>query len=337
MASLREFIIKISANSSSFQSEINRASRLGADYYRTMEQGGRRASAATRQQQQALRELNAELASVKVVAAGATGALAGAFAVSSLIQTADNWGQLSSRIKMATDSADQYNLVQTRLMEISDRTYKPIEEQAELFIRSSTAMKELGYSTESTLNFIDSISSALTINAASADKGASAINALSKSMVIGKVSGGEWQTVMEVMPTVIGDIGRHLNMTETAVKKLASEGKLSMQTFSDAIMQAKDRNAELAESMPNTVADAMTKLSNHWKKYLGETNEANGATQVFVSGLNSVSENLGELTREYGSLDRNGHGSNDRGKERTNSIRGSSKRSHNGCKGCCSG
>jgi len=296
MATLRELIIKISANSTSFQSEIARASRMGADYYKTMEQGGKKSAIANRQAQQALQDLNNEFASVKAVAAGMTGALAGAFAVSSLIQTADNWGQLASRIKMATDSADQYNLVQSRLMEISDRTYKPIEEQAELFIRSANAMNELGYSTELTLDFIDSISSALTINAASADKGTSAINALSKSMVLGKVSGGEWQTVMEVMPTVIGDVARYLGITETAVKKLASEGKLSMQTFSDALINAKNKNAELADSMPNTVADAMTKLSNHWKKYLGEANEANGATQVFVSGLNSISGNLNELT-----------------------------------------
>jgi len=296
MASLRELIIKISANSTSFQSEIARASRMGADYYKTMEQGGKKSAVANRQAQQALQDLNNEFASVKAVAAGMTGALAGAFAVSSLIQTADNWGQLASRIKMTTDSAEQYNLVQSRLMEISDRTYKPIEEQAELFIRSANAMNELGYSTELTLDFIDSISSALTINAASADKGTSAINALSKSMVLGKVSGGEWQTVMEVMPTVIGDVARYLGITETAVKKLASEGKLSMQTFSDALINAKNKNAELADSMPNTVADAMTKLSNHWKRYLGEANEANGATQVFVSGLNSVSGNLNELT-----------------------------------------
>ncbi|CZY11382.1 lambda family phage tail tape measure protein [Enterobacter ludwigii] len=42
MATLRELIIKISANSSSFQSEIARASRMGTDYYRTMEQGGKK-------------------------------------------------------------------------------------------------------------------------------------------------------------------------------------------------------------------------------------------------------------------------------------------------------
>ncbi|MGI8161093.1 hypothetical protein ACR0Q7_14540 [Enterococcus faecalis] len=37
MATLRELIIKISANSRSFQSEISRASRMGQDYYRTMQ------------------------------------------------------------------------------------------------------------------------------------------------------------------------------------------------------------------------------------------------------------------------------------------------------------
>ncbi|WP_257721191.1 hypothetical protein [Klebsiella pneumoniae] len=36
MATLRELIIKVSANSQSFQTEIARASRMGADYYKTM-------------------------------------------------------------------------------------------------------------------------------------------------------------------------------------------------------------------------------------------------------------------------------------------------------------
>ena len=58
MATLRELIIKISANSSSFQAEIARASRMGADYYRTMEQGGRKAAAAARESQRAIQELS---------------------------------------------------------------------------------------------------------------------------------------------------------------------------------------------------------------------------------------------------------------------------------------
>ncbi|PZY18234.1 tail length tape measure protein [Escherichia coli] len=44
MATLRELIIKISANSQSFQSEIQRASRMGSEYYRTLQNGGRQAN-----------------------------------------------------------------------------------------------------------------------------------------------------------------------------------------------------------------------------------------------------------------------------------------------------
>ncbi|WP_174868174.1 phage tail tape measure protein [Pectobacterium polaris] len=288
MASLRELIIKISANSQSFQSEIARASRMGSDYYRTMQNGGRQAAAAARESQRAFAELNNQFIGIKSAAAG----IVGAMSVTSLITMADNWGQVTSRMKMATESGDELAMVQRRLMEISDRTYKPIEEQAELFIRSSNAMKELGYSTAGTIDFIDSISSALTINAASADKGQSAINALSKSMVQGKVSGDEWNTVMEVMPTVVGDIARAMGTTETAVKKLAADGKLSMQQFADAVIAAQQKNAELAENMPTTVGDAITKLSNHMKKYVGETNSAYGTTQALSGGISDLADNI---------------------------------------------
>jgi hypothetical protein len=48
MATLRELIIKVSANSQSFQTEIARASRMGQDYYKTMQNGGRQAAAQQR-------------------------------------------------------------------------------------------------------------------------------------------------------------------------------------------------------------------------------------------------------------------------------------------------
>ncbi|WP_145569251.1 tape measure protein [Yersinia mollaretii] len=295
MATLRELIIKISANSTSYQSEMARASRMGSEYYKTMEGGSRKAEAATRQSRRALAELNNELVTVKESASGMVSMFAGAFAVGSLISTADQYGQISSRIKMATESQAEYNQVQRRLMEISDRTYKSIEEQSELYIRSANSMKELGYSTEGTIDFIDSISSALTINAASADKGESAINALSKSMVNGKVAGNEWHTVMEVMPTVIGDIARYLGTTENEVKKLGASGKLSMDTFAKATIAAKDRNAELAEAMPTTVGDALTKLSNHWKAYIGDANASMGMTAALSGTISLAADNIDVL------------------------------------------
>ncbi len=294
-STLRELIIKISANSSSYQSEIARASRMGSEYYKTMQGGSRKAEAATRQSRQALSELNSELVTVKESASGMISMFAGAFAIGSLISTADQYGQLSSRIKIATGSQEEYNNVQQRLMEISDRTYKSIEEQSELYIRTSNSMKELGFSTEGTLDFIDSISSSLTTNAASAEKGQSAIDALSKSMVKGTVSGLQWNTILAVMPTLAGDIARYLGTTEIAVKKLATSGKLSMDTFVKATIAAKNRNAELAEAMPTSVGDAITKLSNHWKRYVGDANTASGVTASISSAISRAADNIDVL------------------------------------------
>lgn len=232
------------------------------------------------------------LETMKRSALGLTGILAGGLTATSLIKTADEWGQLSSRMAMATGSASELEEAQRRLMEISDRTYKPIEEQAELFIRNASAMRELGYSTSEAIDYIDSISSSLTINAASSQRAESAINALSKATVAGKVSGKNWNTILGVMPTIAGDIARHLGTTETAVKQLAASGKLSFKDFSDAVIAAREENARLAEKMPTTVGDAITRLSNHWKAYVGDANAATGATATLASGINLLTENL---------------------------------------------
>ncbi|HDT6069552.1 TPA: phage tail tape measure protein, partial [Klebsiella michiganensis] len=61
MATLRELIIKVSANSQSFQTEIARASRMGADYYKTMQNGGRQAAATSRDTRRAIAELTGQL------------------------------------------------------------------------------------------------------------------------------------------------------------------------------------------------------------------------------------------------------------------------------------
>ncbi len=75
MATLRELIIKISANSQSFQTEISRASRMGQDYYRSMQNGGRQAAAASRETQRALAEVTNQINTAKASALGLAGHL----------------------------------------------------------------------------------------------------------------------------------------------------------------------------------------------------------------------------------------------------------------------
>ncbi|QUR54011.1 phage tail tape measure protein [Escherichia coli] len=75
MATLRELIIKISANSRSFQSEISRASRMGQDYYRTMQNGGRQSAAASREMRRALAEVTDQINTAKSSALNMAGGI----------------------------------------------------------------------------------------------------------------------------------------------------------------------------------------------------------------------------------------------------------------------
>ncbi|QQO61348.1 phage tail tape measure protein [Providencia manganoxydans] len=231
---------------------------------------------------------------------------AGAMSIASVIKIADDWGQIGARMKNTLKSVEgdikNYADIQERLLVISNRNGKNIEDSQLLYIGAATSMQELGYNTAQTIDYIESLSSSMTANASSANEVLSMQNALNKSMVAGKVAGENWNSIMNATPTLLGDIAKELErqnggikVTEMEVKKLAAEGKISFKLFADAVMAAKDANNALADSMDNTVADGFTRVTNSIKAYYGEMNQSLGITRSLSAGLATVSDNFGEV------------------------------------------
>lgn len=235
-----------------------------------------------------------------------TASAAGAMSIASVIKMADGWGQIAARMKNTLKSVEgdikSYADIQERLLVISNRNGKNIEDSQLLYIGAATSMQELGYNTTQTIDYIESLSSSMTANASSANEVLSMQNALNKSMVAGKVAGENWNSIMNATPTLLGDIAKQLEkqnggikVTEMEVKKLAADGKISFKLFADAVMAAKDANNALADSMDNTVADGFTRVSNSVKAYYGEMNQSLGITRSMSAGLASISDNFGEV------------------------------------------
>lgn len=241
--------------------------------------------------------------SFKRLAASAAGALS----IGAVIKIADDWGQVAARIKMALKSVEgdikNYADIQERFLEISNRNGKNIEDVQLLYIGAATSMQELGYNTTQTIDYIESLSSAMTANASSANEVMSMQNALNKAMVAGKVAGENWNSIMNATPTLLGDIARQLEkqnggikVTEAQVKKMAAEGKISFKLFADAVMAAKDANNALADSMDNTVADGFNRVINSAKAYYGELNQSLGITRSMSAGLAVLSDNFSAVS-----------------------------------------
>lgn len=219
----------------------------------------------------------------------------GGLTAKGLIDMADQYGQMASRIKMVTASTDEYNQVQQRLLQTANITFRPLQEAQELYIRTSDSIKSLGYSTDQALNITDSFSYLLVTNAASADRAGSAINALSKAIETGKVSSETWQSIMAATPSIVNSIAESAGKTTAEIRKLGVEGKLSLDVLVKALLDTEQQNKKLAENMPTTVGDALTKLKNNVTALVGEQNRAYGVTATLADSIGLLANNLDSL------------------------------------------
>ena len=302
MATLRELIIKISANSQSFQSEISRASRMGQDYYRTMQNGGRQAAAASRETQRALADLTGQLNSAKASAVGLAGAFAGAYATGHLISLADEWSSVNARLKQASKSSDDFNESQRALMDISQRTGTAFSDNASLFARSAASMREYGYSSEEVLKVTEAISTGLKLSGASTSEASSVITQFSQALAQGVLRGEEFNSVNENGDRVIRALASGMGVARKDLKAMADQGQLTADKVVPALISQLGALQDEYGAMPQTVASATTKIENAFLAWVGGANEATGATSALTGALNAISDNINTVASAAGVL-----------------------------------
>lgn len=302
MATLRELIIKISANSQSFQSEIQRASRMGSEYYRTLQNGGRQAAAAAREQRRALAELHSQLTEIRASAVGMTGAFAGAFATGHLISLADEWSSVNARLKQASQSSDEFASSQKVLMDISQRTGTAFSDNAALFARSAASMREYGYSADDVLKVTEAISTGLKISGASTAEAGSVITQFSQALAQGVLRGEEFNSVNESGDRIVRALAAGMGVARKDLKAMADDGKLTADKVVPALISQLGILRDEYAAMPETVSSSITKVENAFMAWVGGANEASGVTKTLSGMLNGVAGQIENVATAVGAL-----------------------------------
>ncbi|WP_089616929.1 phage tail tape measure protein, partial [Escherichia coli] len=302
MATLRELIIKISANSRSFQSEISRASRMGQDYYRTMQNGGRQSAAASREMRRALAEVTDQINTAKSSALNMAGAFAGAFATGHLISLADEWNSVNARLKQASQSSDDFQASQRELMAISQRTGTAFSDNASLFARSAASMREYGYSSEEVLKVTEAISTGLKLSGASTAEASSVITQFSQALAQGVLRGEEFNSVNENGDRVIRALAAGMGVARKDLKAMADNGKLTADKVVPALISQLGALRDEYAAMPDTVSSSATKVENAFMAWVGGANEASGVTKTLSGVLNGIAGNIDTVATAAGAL-----------------------------------
>ena len=249
-----------------------------------------------------VKELNAELAKTENVADQAAGGLgkigtllAGFASVSfakSMLDTADAMQSINSQVRQVVSSEGEYLAVQRQLLDVANSTRASLESTASLYVSTSRALKDYGYTQQEILTFTEATNNAMTIGGVAAQQQAAALMQLSQALGSGVLQGDEFKSIAEAAPILLDTIAEYMGKSRAEIKKLGSEGQLTADVIFKAISGASEKFGEQAAKMPMTMGQALTVFSNNWQSMVSKLLNDSGAMSGIASIIKLIADNL---------------------------------------------
>ncbi len=249
-----------------------------------------------------VRELNAELSKTGDKAAEAAGGLgkigtvlAGFATLSfakSLLDTADAMQSINSQVRQVVSSEGEYLAVQRQLLDVANNTRASLESTSSLYVSTSRALKDYGYTQQEILQFTEATNNAMTIGGVGAQQQAAALMQLSQALGSGVLQGDEFKSIAEAAPILLDTIAEYMGKSRAEIKKLGSEGQLTADVIFKAISGASEKFGEQAAKMPMTMGQALTVFSNNWQSMVSKLLNDSGAMSGIASIIKLIADNL---------------------------------------------
>lgn len=218
-----------------------------------------------------------------------------ASALRSMAGMVQQYQEMSERVRDATESVAEFEMVQARLQATSNGTYRALSEVQEIYIQSSRALKNMGYETSEALDVVDSLSYAFVRNATSSDKAQSAMTALVRATNRGTVLTDHWASLLIAVPTILDDISAATGMTAAEISALGYAGELTADMLTEGLRKSLDANKAAADGMANSLTDAGVRMKEAVTGVLFALEQQTGGLQTFTNGIIAAADAMIEF------------------------------------------
>lgn len=297
---IERLLVRVEANAVAFEGQMKRVNRAlygsSAETRKTLDRIKRDTASAAPQMFKPIGD------SFRRELAGMAGPLAAIFSAAEVTKMADEWTDMTGRMRLAVDAGTDVEDAMGRIADMAVRTYSSLENTSEGFFRNAGMMRELGYSTDQTLDYIEALNNALVVSGAKGARAESVISAVSKAMSKGKLEGDNLNTVIESGGRVSELLAEKLGVTTLQLAKLGKDGKITGRVMYDALSGNLEKLRAEAELMPASVADAFQNLRTELVKFIGQTDQSLGASQKLAAAITAVGQNLDLVTKLAGAL-----------------------------------
>ena len=219
-----------------------------------------------------------------------------------IVQMADKMNTLNTQVKLVSKSTQEFTTAQRKLFEISQNTRGSLEATTTLYVRSSRALKDLGYSQQRVLNFTETLNKAMAVGGVGAQEQASALFQLSQALGSGRLQGDEFRTIAEAAPIILDTIAEYMGKSRDEIKALGSEGKITSEIIFKAMETASGKIAKEFEGMPLTFGQAMQQMENSTMKFVDEFAKTTGAFSGAAEMVSFLAKNFDTLSVVIGGV-----------------------------------
>ena len=219
-----------------------------------------------------------------------------------IVQMSDKMNTLNAQVKLVSKSTQEFTTAQRKLFEISQNTRGSLEATTTLYVRSSRALKDFGYSQQRVLNFTETLNKAMAVGGVGAQEQASALFQLSQALGSGRLQGDEFRTIAEAAPIILDTIAEYMGKSRAEIKALGSEGKITSEIIFKAMETASGKIAKEFEGMPLTFGQAMQQMENSTMKFVDEFAKTTGAFSGAAEMVSFLAKNFDTLSVVIGGV-----------------------------------
>lgn len=253
------------------------------DYARLVVSVDSRDLLKTKRQLEALpgsaRRVETDMQRMGATVAKVGGVLATAFSVREIAQAAEQYTNITNRLRLVTSSAQELAQAQQDLFRIAQNSRQPLSETAELYQRIATNQDALGLSGAGVARITETISKSLAVSGTSAASAAGALTQLGQAFASGQLRGEELNSVLENAPALANALADGMGVTVGQLRALGAEGQLTAQQVVDALLQQTDAMDTAFSTMAPTVSGAVTTVGNSFTQLIGRMDETGGASE----------------------------------------------------------
>lgn len=240
-----------------------------------------------------------------IPAIGAVGGVAFlAQATREFLKMADSMRLVEARINLVSTAGADAGQVLDQLVEISKENRVNLDTTSRLYTRLVPAMESFKVNlegatsaTDAALKVTKAFGAALLISGANTQEAIAATTQFTQAMASGKLAGDEFRSVSEAAPAFLKAIADGSGYARSELKALSSEGKLTTELISQALLKMQSSLEAKAAKVPVTMGQAFERVKTDLMVFSRDLNESTGA----VDGVVSAIETLGIVIQGLGS------------------------------------